>query len=123
MVQTLIAALAHRPELASLHHLLSLQRDSSVLLLALVHFKVHCVVCQKRTEKLRSVRFRNTVGGSAGILRTFLCGEPSLQPVQDADFGLSAQVGGRLCDLGRGPYAIQLHFSVGEVPQRARHAI
>lgn len=62
-------------------------------------------------------------GGSAGRCRTFLCGEPSLQPVQDADFGLPAQVGGRLCHLGRGPHVVQFHFAVGEVPQRARHAV
>lgn len=66
MIQTLVAALAHRPELASLHHLLSLQRDGSVLILALVHFKVHRVVCRRRTEKLRSTCFRNTVEAVPG---------------------------------------------------------
>lgn len=52
MVQTLVAALANRPELASLHHLLPLHRDGS-LLFHLLHVKVHGVVCQKRTEELK----------------------------------------------------------------------
>lgn len=126
MVQTLVAALAHRPELASLHHLLSLQPDGSLLLFHLLHLKVHCVVCQRRTEKLKSGRSTLPLGhcgSSAGRWRTFLCGEPSLQPVQDADFGLPAQVAGHLCDLGRGSHVVQLHFAVREVTQRARHAV
>lgn len=60
---------------------------------------------------------------TSGRQRTFLCREPPLQPVQDADFGLPAQVGRRLRDLGRGSHVIQLHFALAEVPQRARHAV
>lgn len=124
MVQTLITALAHRPELASLHHPLSLLGDgSSVLALGLLHLEVHGVVWHRRREKLRSVCFSRHCGRRPGNLRTFLCREPPLQPVQDADLGFSAQGGGSLCGLGRGSYVVQLHFAVGEVPQRARHAV
>lgn len=60
---------------------------------------------------------------SCWILPTFLLRQPALQPLQDADFGLLAQVGGSLCRLGQRSHIVQLHLNVGEVSQRAGHTV
>lgn len=54
MIQTLVSALTDRPELASLHRLLFLYRES----IFLHYLHIHHIICQKRTAQTKSTQYK-----------------------------------------------------------------